>query len=152
MNKFLKVLAGTVLALSLSSFAFAQAAGPQKGGLQQQGNKTGGQQKKGNQNQNQKKRGPIGKKLVQELNLTAEQQKRVEALTKKFMESAPKTDGAAKGDRKAMRARREAFMKELNAILTPEQQAKLKKLQEEAKKKRDGGGGAAPTKKGDGGF
>lgn len=129
MNKFLTILACAIAASCLTATSFAQAAGPQGGGVQ-----SGGTDQKGKDGAKHA-HGPIARKLLKDLNLTADQQKKVKELMKKYAEEAKANQTYdAKPDRKAMKAKREQFLKDLNAILTPEQQTKLKEEMAKGKK------------------
>ncbi len=140
MNKFLATVAGVVFTVFFANSAFGQVAGPTGGGVQSTAPGAG-------QGKHAGQHAMIGRKLLKQLNLTPDQQAKVQALVKKQMEAAKAAQGTAtpgaKPNRKAMMENRKKFMEELNAILTPEQQAKLKQLMEEAKKKKNGIG--APT-------
>jgi Spy/CpxP family protein refolding chaperone len=128
MKKLITLIAGAALATTLTTAAFAQAAGPAGGAIQNQTQK-GGQA-------GQRHGGPM--RMIKELNLTKEQQKQVKELSIKLQlkgKDQNPADKATKVDRKAMMERRQQFMKELAKILTPEQNEKLKKLTEDAKAK-----------------
>ncbi|HRJ95469.1 MAG TPA: hypothetical protein PLL78_02190 [Fimbriimonadaceae bacterium] len=145
MKKFV-VLTGLVLGIvALAVGASAQAAGP-KGG-QGAG--------KGQVNGKDGRQGPRfgagmgSQRVLDQLNLTAAQKQKVEALQNKMRESMKSMIQAnPKGNDKAARDQnmakfktiREQFEKDLMAILTKDQQAKYKKLIEEMKAKRAAGG------------
>ncbi len=124
MKRFAILAAGVILASALSVSAFAQAAGPSGGGVQSKPPVSGAKAKQG-------QHWGVSRKLLKELNLTTEQQTKVKNLFAKYAAEAKaktNTSANAKPDRKAMKARREQMMKDLNAILTTEQQTKLKEL------------------------
>src|SRR3954468_6929604 len=79
MKKLVITLVGVVVATALATSAFAQAAGPNGAGIQ--GEKAGKGQRAGGQ-----KGGHLGmgRKMISQLNLTPDQQKKVAALTKDF--------------------------------------------------------------------
>lgn len=155
MKKFITIIAGVVLAASLTTVAAAQAAGPTGGSLQGAGQKTDAQPGK---------KARMGlMKMIRELDLTKVQQKEIKELAIKMQINAKNKKGqtdqkdqktadkTTKVDRQKMQERRKEFMAELEKILTPEQNAKLKKMIEDAKKnganratdrkkKKDGGG------------
>ena len=138
MKKLITICVGVVLAASMTSAAFAQAAGPTGGGVQNGGQQPG-------QKQHGKAHGPLGGKALKELNLTPEQKKQVKELMVKFREKNWAKDAkGGKADRKAAMAMRKEFMEDLEKILTPEQKAKLKTLREHQKGGNDkkGGGGS----------
>jgi Spy/CpxP family protein refolding chaperone len=156
MKKFITILAGVVLVASLATAAYAQAAGPNGGGVQNGGQKQG-------QKDGQKGKGahlPLGGKMLKELNLTPDQQKQVKELLAKFKEKREQEQkGATKPNRKEAMEMRKQFLEDLGKILTPEQKEKMKKLMEEARNKKGGklgggaaGGGTGTTKTGGGGL
>jgi Spy/CpxP family protein refolding chaperone len=139
MKKLITILAGVVVAASLTTAAYAQAAGPTGGGVQNGGQQPGKKGKGGH--------GVIGGKMLKELNLTPDQHKQVKELLVKLKEKREaQQKGTAKPDRKAAMEMRKQFLEDLGKILTPEQKDKLKKLMENAKGKGEGRG---KNKKGD---
>lgn len=145
--KKLMVLSGLVLGiLALTVGATAQAAGPKTGG---QG--TGKGQVNGQAGPKPGARFAPGKgsqRILDQLNLTAAQKQKVEALQNKMRESMKSmVQSNPKGNDKAARDKnmakfksiREQFEKDLLAILTKDQQAKYKKLIEDMKAKRAAG-------------
>jgi Spy/CpxP family protein refolding chaperone len=141
MKKLLTILTGVVLAASLATSAYAQAAGPTGGGVQ--GNKEQGQRQKG------KGHAPLAGKMLKELNLTPDQQKQVKDLMEKFKAKREEMmKSGTKPNRKDAMAMRKEFMDSIAKILTPAQQAKLKELQDKAKdriKDKVKGGGVGTT-------
>ncbi len=128
MKKLITLIAGAALVAAFSTAAFAQAAGPAGGTIQNQTQK-GGQAGRHGMNQ---------MRMIKQLDLTKEQQKQVKELTIKFAlkgRNQNPADKATKVDRKAMMEKRQEFMKELTKILTPAQNEKLKKMTEDAKAK-----------------
>ena len=129
MKKLLTILTGVVLAATLATSAYAQAAGPTGGGVQ------GGKQQQG-QRQKGKAHAPLAGKMLKELNLTPDQQKQVKDLMEKFKAKREEMmKSGAKPNRKDAMAMRKEFMDSVAKILTPAQQAKLKELQDKAKDK-----------------
>ena len=76
------------------------------------------------------------KRMTEKLGLTEEQQKKVLALNVERTKKSQELGQAEASKRKEIR---ESYAKELNAILTPEQQEKLKAAQAEGRGHRDGG-------------
>ena len=128
MKKLITLFAGVILAASLATGAFAQAAGPTGGGVP-----SGADQQKGVRDG--KGKGLMGGKLFKQLDLTKEQQKQVRELTLKFAEKRKAAQGAGKPDRQQAMAMRKEFMESIEKILTPVQREKLKALQAEGKDK-----------------
>ncbi len=121
MNKLITILAAVVLATSLTVSANAQAAGPAGGGVQSTGNQAGGKQGKQN--------GPVGQKILKQLNLTPDQMKQVKELVTTFAQKRQQLQqGADKGNRKELAGLRKQFFEDLGKILTPEQREQLKTL------------------------
>lgn len=152
MKKWITLVAGVVLAASMSVGAFAQAAGPQ-GGVKAGSSATAPQHQK-------RAHAPISKKMLEQLNLTADQQAKIKELVKQYVAKNQATPTTTPPSRKEMKAKREAFLKDLNQILNPDQQAKLKTLMQERIKHGKKGGataagsaaGGATTKSGGGGL
>lgn len=143
MKKLITILTAAALAAAMTTTAFGQAAGPAGSGVQ-----SGAKQKGDGQG---KAHGIMGKKLVKALDLTPDQQKQLKALSEKYQAKRKEIQAGGKGQRKQAAELHKQFMEDLNKILTPEQQAKLKRFQEERKK---GGGdrpGTGTTNKGGGG-
>lgn len=135
MKKVLTIVAAGVLTLGLVGAAAAQNAGA-KGG-KATGGAQGGRVRGGMR---------MGQDIMAKLNLTPDQKKKVDALQKKTGDEMKKVMGDGKGDRRQMRDKvrpiMESYRKSLMDILTPEQEAKFKKLMEEARAKfRQGGAG-----------
>lgn len=134
-------------ALGLSGAAIAQDAGP-KGGAPKQGNQGGNRGPR----MNWKRMQEIQKEILAQLNLTADQKKKVEALNKKTADALMALR-EKQGDRQAMRAEmrkiNDAHRDEFKSILTKEQhqkyrqlmQQKLKELREKEGKTGKGGNG-----------
>lgn len=116
-----KVIATLIVLVSISAGAIAQGRGGQ-------GERMNPEQRAEFQT----------KRMTEQLELTEEQQKKVLALNvernKTAMESG--RDEASK-----RQEAREAYVKELNSILTPEQQEKLKSASNEGRGQRDGSRG-----------
>lgn len=130
--KKLFVSMGVVALFALSAFSFGQTAGP-KGGASQ-GPGKGGQERM---------RGGMmgGKRIFEQLNLTAAQKTKMEALREKMRaDMKANFEKGAKPDAAKVKAAMDKYQKEIMAILTPEQQTKYKALLEEMKKKRGQGG------------
>lgn len=143
MKNWITLLAGVVLAASMSVGAFAQAAGPQ-GGVKSGSSTTAPQRQK-------RAHAPISKKVLEQLNLTADQQAKIKELVKQYVDKSKTAPATTPPSRQEMKAKREAFLKDLNQILTPEQQAKLKTLiKERVKKGKKGGATAAGSTTGGG--
>lgn len=90
-----------------------------------------------------------GEKMFQELNLTPEQQTQIAAIRDRvhheigdIRAKSAITDTERDNE---IKAAIEKSKQEMDAILTPEQQAKLKELRQERKAARKGNGAAAPT-------
>lgn len=150
--KKLFVSMGVVALFALSAFSFGQTAGP-KGGAGQ-GPGKGGQERM---------RGGMmgGKRIFDQLNLTAAQKTKMEALREKMRaDMKANFEKGSKPDATKVKAAMDKYQKEIMAILTPEQQKKYKALLEEMKKKRGQGGPGGPggagagagAKKGGGGL
>lgn len=146
MKKFTTIIAGVILASCLTLTASAQVAGPQGGGVQ-----SGGGDQKAKRDGAKGQHMPVNRKVLKELNLTPDQMSKVKDLFKKYAADAKAGSSDAKPDRKTMRAKREQMIKDLNAILTPEQQTKLKESMAKGKKKKDGVGTPPPADKKNGG-
>lgn len=132
MKNIFRVLTVAVAAMSLAAVGFAQTPGPK-------GNKQGfqgkGQDGKGFGG---RMRG-MNKELLGKLNLSADQQKKVEALeksTQSKVQAIMNTDGDRESKMKKMREVMQGHRDELNKILTKPQQEQLKKLMAEARAKR----------------
>ena len=82
--------------------------------------------------------------LPKELNLTEEQQKKVDEINKtyttKFEELRSKSEGSQEDRRTKMRTLFEEQYKAINDVLTPEQQTKLKEYREKNQNQRRGQG------------
>ncbi|RYG32905.1 hypothetical protein EON81_19540 [bacterium] len=136
------------LAVGVAS-AFAQQPGPRPGGP----GAPGGPRRMGMPGQRMTK---MNEEIYKQLNLTADQKKKVAALDKSYMEKGKKAFEASKGDFRAMREKtkgmREAHEKALFVILTDPQEKKyksLRKAQMEKMRKQFGGmrgGPGAPPK------
>jgi Spy/CpxP family protein refolding chaperone len=74
-------------------------------------------------------------RMKEQLGLTDEQQKKVLAL---HVERNKKFETASREDESKRKEMREAYVKDLNAILTPEQQVKLKEIQKDGRGAREG--------------
>lgn len=149
MKKTLTVLAIATMALGLGVGAYAQDAGPQGGQLKQgQGQRKGGGM--------QKARGKIQQDILAQLNLTADQKAKIEALNKKTQETVKEKMAAADGDRQkggqGMREVMKNHQESLMKILTKEQQvkyrelwmAKMKEMREKRGDRPGNPGGAPP--------
>ncbi|HVT13830.1 MAG TPA: hypothetical protein VHE55_16325 [Fimbriimonadaceae bacterium] len=132
MKKLITLLAAGILAGAMVTGAYAQAAGPNGGGVQSGGANVAKQKGKAHS--------PIAQKILKQLNLTPDQKKQVVDLVKQFQQKRQQeTASGAKPDRKEMAADRKQFLEDLGKILTPEQKEKLKELMEQAKKKKGAG-------------
>ncbi|MFI5385072.1 MAG: Spy/CpxP family protein refolding chaperone [Fimbriimonadales bacterium] len=135
MKKLVTLFAGVVLLALLTTAACAQAAGPTGGGVQA----TGAQNKGAG-----KSNGPIGAKILKQLDLTPDQQKQIKELVASFQQKRQQAQQAK--NRKELAGLRRQFLQDLNNILTPAQQAKLRQLIQERNKKTGAtGGGKAGT-------
>lgn len=76
------------------------------------------------------------KRMTEELGLNEDQQKKVLALN---IERTKKSQEMGQAEASKRKEIREAYIKELNAILTPEQQEKLKNAQSEGRGPREHG-------------
>lgn len=138
MKKLATLLAGIALAATLTTAAYAQAAGPNGGGVQDTNQRPAG--KAG------KERTPIAGKILKQLNLTVDQQKQIKQLVADFVKKRQQQQQSGqKPNRKEVLAMRKQFMEDLSKILTAEQRDKLKQLMEEAKKKKQPAGTPPPT-------
>lgn len=140
---------------ALVAMSFAQTAGPKGGGPQGPGK--GGQERM---------RGGMmgGKRIFDQLNLTAAQKTKMEALREKMRaDMKANFEKGSKPDAAKVKAAMDKYQKDIMAILTPAQQTKYKALLEEMKAKRGQGGpggankgkagaGAGGAKKGGGGL
>jgi Spy/CpxP family protein refolding chaperone len=149
------VLSGLVLGiLALVVGVSAQAAGPKTGG---QGKDKGQVSGQGGPKPGQRGGGMMGgQRILDQLNLTAAQKQKVEALQtkmretmKSMMQSNPKGDDKAAREKNMAKFKsiREQYEKDLMAILTKDQQAKYKALIEEMRNKRGAGGPPGQRKK-----
>ena len=96
------------------------------------------------------------KKLFTGIKLTPDQTKKLTAAKKKRDDSMKKTFEASKGEREGMREKMkpimDAYNKDLNSILTKDQQAQYKKNREQMRKERGmGPGGPGGPGRGPGG-
>jgi len=135
-NLLISALAVVAMFSVVASSAQAQAAGPAGGKVQGQAGKGGPQAG----------RNAWMKDAMKELNLSADQQKKMTELMKKQAEKMKELREKSGGDRTKMR---EEFMKfrqgqeaEMKKILTKEQWTKWEKIREEQMKKMRGQGGA----------
>jgi|GEM_PF-6554654 len=133
MKKLLSMLAGIVLIASLATVANAQAAGPTGGGVQS----TTSQGAKG------KAGGPIGAKILKQLDLTPDQMKQVRQLGMTFQQKRQQLVQAGNGtpNKKDLAALRKEFLQDLGKILTPGQRDKLKELIAARRKQNQNGKG-----------
>lgn len=134
--KVRQMFIATVAALSAAGFVattgYAQQQ-PQGGGGQGSGNGQGAGRRRAGQ-QGQQRRMPLAD-AVKALNLPAEQQTKVDALIEKSrsdMRALPQEERRAKG-----REIQAKLLQDVNALLTPEQQTKLR---EEMRSQRQNGG------------
>ncbi len=148
MKNLLKLIV-VACAMGALTFAMAQDPGPgRKAGGPQGGGRPGGERRMGMMGGRQQA-------VLEKLNLTADQKKKIEALRKKqaeemrgaFAKNRPepgqKPDPAM---REKMKAARDKYEKELMAILTPDQQKKFKALmKEEMEKMRTQRGQGGPA-------
>ncbi|MBV6457137.1 MAG: hypothetical protein HONBIEJF_00244 [Fimbriimonadaceae bacterium] len=133
--------------MSLTAVGFAQTPGPK-------GNKQGFQGKgPGGKGFGGRMRG-MSKEFLAKLNLTADQQKKVEALeksTQSKVQAIMNTDGDRESKMKKMREVMQGHRDAMGKILTKQQQEQMKKMMAEARAKRqkDGKGpdgkGGKPT-------
>lgn len=129
MKKLVTLLAGIVLTASFTTGAFAQAAGPNGGGVQSGAAPQAGKQKGAH--------APIGAKVLKQLNLTPDQQKQIKALVEDFRQKhEQEVKAGGKANRKENAELRKEFLESLGKILTPTQKDKLKQLMEEARNKK----------------
>ncbi|MBX7135481.1 MAG: Spy/CpxP family protein refolding chaperone [Fimbriimonadaceae bacterium] len=121
---------------ALVAMSFAQTAGPKGGGPQGPGK--GGQERM---------RGGMmgGKRIFDQLNLTAAQKTKMEALREKMRaDMKANFEKGSKPDAAKVKAAMDKYQKDIMAILTPAQQTKYKALLEEMKAKRGQGGPGGP--------
>ncbi len=100
-------------------------------------------------------------RMLEQLDLTAAQKEKIKTITeeaaKQFQALRESQDAQQGSLREQFQQIREAIMKKIEAVLTPEQRAKLKKLQEEAaaqmreRMREQGGPGGQPGPGGPGG-
>ncbi|MBM3460103.1 MAG: hypothetical protein FJX77_16405 [Armatimonadetes bacterium] len=84
-------------------------------------------------------------RIAEKLNLTPEQKTKVEALLKEQRDDRQKLRDLPPAERREKaRANAQAFRSKLNAILTPEQQAKAKEEMAKLRKERGGAAGNRP--------
>lgn len=156
MKNIFRVFTVAVAALSLAAVGLAQTPGPK-------GNKQGFQGKgPDGKGFGQGRMRGMSKEFLAKLNLTADQQKKVDALQKSTqtkVQAIMNTDGDREGKMKKMREVMQGHRDALGKILTKQQQEQLKKMMADARAKRekDGKGfagkpgGPTPGKKPGGG-
>lgn len=148
MTKILKIVAISALAAVLSVGAFAQAAGPQGGGVQNGGQTGGKAGKAGGLKQMQKVEEEVFQKLTPAL--SADQKAKIEQINQKTKDSAKALREKLKtGDKAAIREEMQKVQttrrESIQAILNPEQkksyQALMKAAREKQRteRKKDGG-------------
>lgn len=155
MNKVFKALTIAALATVLAVGAFAQAAGPQGGGVKggvQGGGGELGKLGKGGLRGNQKIEEEIWAKLSPAL--SADQKTKLAQIDQKTKDSVKALrDKAKKGDREAMKGEAQKIMQtrreSIKALLTPEQHKSYMTLMKEAleKLRKDKGAGKGTIKK-----
>lgn len=150
MKNILRIATVSLCAMALASLSFAQAAGPKGGDKSKQGAGAGTKQRQAGPPQG--RRGGMGAELMEKLGLSADQKKKIEALNQKTQAAIKAAVEKAGGDRAkardAMRPIMENQRKEMNAILTPAQQEKLKALRKEMIDKFRKENGGTPPKNG----
>jgi Spy/CpxP family protein refolding chaperone len=146
MNKILKLITISALAMALTVGAFAQAAGPQGGGVQ--GGQTGGEgglKGKGGLKGNQKLEQEIWAKLTPAL--TPEQKTKLEQINQKSKDSfkALREKLPAGGSKESLKPELQKIMAErresIKALLTPEQNKSYMELMKAAMEKMKKGKG-----------
>lgn len=154
MKKIMNIFVVAALAAGITTSALAQDAGP-KGGKGGQPGQPGAERSE-RRGPNMQRMMQMRKQMMDKLNLTADQKKKVAALDAKMkqqMEAAMKSSG---GDRQkmmqGMRGMRQSYQKDLNAILTADQRKKFEQLMKERRdqmmKERGGVPGGKPGKPG----
>ncbi len=146
MNKIFKMVAVSALGLTLVAGAFAQAAGPQGGGVQGGAGQQGGKQGKGaGLKQMQKLETEIWTKLTPAL--SNDQKSKLEQINQKTKDAYKALkDKAQNGDKAAMRGEMQKIQGErresIKALLSPDQQKSYMDLMKAAmaKIKKDKGG------------
>lgn len=142
MNKLLSLIAATALLASVSVFAVAQDAGP-RGVRPGQG---------ANQGQRMNRLQEINKRVLAQLNLTADQKTKIAALDKKMTEDVRKLmqDRGKPETREKMQALMKKHREDMLKVLTPAQRAEYQKLMkaemDKLRKEREANGQRAPRR------